>query len=172
MNDAPTPPAQPKWHVGAALAAWLLPGLGHVLLGQRKRGLVLGAAILGLFVSGLLIGGIDVIDSREDRLWYFGQNLAGPYAFVIDRVHQSMKADAIRRWQAETFRPPQPPVNLFGYTVSIGRVNELGTLYCTMAGFLNLLVIIDVIFRMDHARPRRPEPALRGRVITREGAGS
>jgi len=160
-----------NWPIGAAIAAWLLPGLGHVLLGQKRRGLLLLAAIGGLYVAGLLVGGIDVIDSRQDRLWYYGQFLAGPQTFVIDRVHQSMRTDAYQRWQRKTFganRPPSP--DYYPYSVSIARVNELGTLYCTMAGLLNLLAIIDVLFRMDKSRRDRPRPALRGRVVTREGA--
>jgi len=39
-----------------------------------------------------------------------------------------------------------------------------------MAGLLNLLAIIDVLFRMKKSRRDQPRPALRGRVVTREGA--
>jgi hypothetical protein len=41
-----------------------------------------------------------------------------------------------------TFRPAQPgesPPNV----TSVGRVNELGTLFCTVAGFMNLICILD-----------------------------
>jgi len=160
----------PRFPVGAAIAAWILPGLGHIILGQRRRGFLLLCTILSLYIAGLLIGGIDVIDSREDRLWYYGQILAGPHTLAIDRVHQAMRADTYQRWQRKAFGNRRPPdAQTYPYKVSIARVNELGTLYCTMAGLLNLLAIIDVLFRMDHARRSRPEPALRGRVVAREG---
>jgi len=124
VSEPPPAKSDARWPVGAAVAAWLLPGLGHVLLGQRRRGLLLLGAILGLYLAGLLIGGIDVIDSRQDRLWYYGQVLAGPQTFLVDRVHQSMRTDTYQRWQRKTFggnRPPTP--DQYGYTVSIARVN-------------------------------------------------
>ncbi|HXE55266.1 MAG TPA: DUF6677 family protein [Tepidisphaeraceae bacterium] len=45
-----------------ALAAWLLPGAGYWLLGQRSRALTVGITIIVLFVVGLLIGGVRVIE--------------------------------------------------------------------------------------------------------------
>ena len=53
--DAPTP----RWRPGAAALAWLLPGLGHLALGERQRGLVLLVAISALYSAGLLIGSIS-----------------------------------------------------------------------------------------------------------------
>lgn len=45
-----------------AVAAWLLPGMGYVLIGQRSRGLTVGLTVIVLFVAGLLIGGIRVLE--------------------------------------------------------------------------------------------------------------
>lgn len=45
-----------------ALAAWLLPGAGYWLLGQRARALVVGISIIVLFILGLLIGGVRLIE--------------------------------------------------------------------------------------------------------------
>lgn len=45
-----------------ALAAWILPGAGYLLIGQYVRGLVIGVTIISLFVTGILIAGIRVID--------------------------------------------------------------------------------------------------------------
>ena len=45
-----------------ALASWVLPGLGYLLIGQRKRGLVVGVTIVLLFALGLLIGGVRVLE--------------------------------------------------------------------------------------------------------------
>jgi hypothetical protein len=45
-----------------ALASWLLPGAGYWLLGQRARALTVGISIIILFVAGLLIGGVRVIE--------------------------------------------------------------------------------------------------------------
>ena len=43
------------WLIG--LAAWAVPGLGHVLQGRWMRGLLLGGAVWAMFLTGLLLGG-------------------------------------------------------------------------------------------------------------------
>lgn len=72
-----------------AVAALVLPGLGHVLLGQPRRGLAIAVGVLGLFFGGLLLGGIDTVDSREDRLWFYVHAFVGPLAFGADWVNQN-----------------------------------------------------------------------------------
>jgi hypothetical protein len=49
-----TAPAK-AWLMG--LAAWLVPGLGHVLQGKWGRALLLGGAVWVCFISGFLMGG-------------------------------------------------------------------------------------------------------------------
>ena len=55
----------PQWNPHAAVAGWLIPGLGHWLLGMRKRGVILCIAITSLWLSGIAIGGIGVIDAHD-----------------------------------------------------------------------------------------------------------
>src|SRR5437016_1756516 len=45
-----------------ALMGWLLPGGGYFLIHEPLRGLVIGVTVLAMFVFGLLIGGVRVID--------------------------------------------------------------------------------------------------------------
>ncbi|HZL34154.1 MAG TPA: DUF6677 family protein [Tepidisphaeraceae bacterium] len=45
-----------------ALAGWLVPGAGYLLLGQRARGLTVGITIIVLFFLGLLVGGVRALD--------------------------------------------------------------------------------------------------------------
>ena len=45
-----------------ALASWLLPGAGYWLLGQRVRSITIGITVIVLFVLGLLVGGVRVIE--------------------------------------------------------------------------------------------------------------
>lgn len=145
-----------------AAAAWVVPGLGHVLIGQHRRGVIVGVTLLSLFVGGLLVGGIDVVDRRQDTLWFVGQSLIGPLALVVDQAHAYFDA-------AGPPSPPQAGRPLPAYEVSVGRVNELGTLYCTLAGVLNLLVILDVIGRCGQtAEPASSAPSAGGGLLTRE----
>jgi hypothetical protein len=132
----------------AAILAWVVPGLGHIIIGERTRGIVLLIAIHLMMATGLLIGGIDVVDSRADRWWYLGQVLAGPIPIAVDRHHQSLKV---------TTRglPDHPPPSASSpYEPSLARVNEIGTLFVTLAGMLNLMCILDVV---QHPKPSPAE---------------
>lgn len=151
------PPANPR--IGtldrpiAGVLAWLFPGVGHLFLGQRAKGLVLLIAITTLYLLGVLIGGLDVIDANEDWLWFIGQMFFGPVTVVLHLVRADLEK------------------NNGEFLKSIGRVNEIGTLYCAMAGLLNLLAILDVLLpRSEQPEDDTPEPALRGRVVQREDA--
>ncbi|HLO42329.1 MAG TPA: DUF6677 family protein [Phycisphaerales bacterium] len=167
----PRAPVEFRPHYGAA--ALIFPGLGHVAGGQVRRGIYIGIGVLGLFFSGLLVGGIDVVDKQEDRLWFMAQGLVGPIAFGVDYIHQnhfkvldpSIRGRApvartalpgeIRDPGAAFFelkppqrspmqdgKPTQPPPNM----KSLAKVNELGTLFCAVAGMMNLIVAIDAMF--------------------------
>ncbi len=41
----------------AALVAWLVPGVGHLLLGRRQKGLIFLATIPAMFAVGLVLSG-------------------------------------------------------------------------------------------------------------------
>src|SRR5205814_996685 len=45
-----------------AIAGWLVPGAGYFLIGEKLRGIVIGFTILSLFIFGLLLAGVRVID--------------------------------------------------------------------------------------------------------------
>jgi hypothetical protein len=170
----------------------LVPGAGHIANGEVARGLLIAAGVLGLFFGGILIGGIDVIDSQEDRVWFIGEALIGPIAFGIDQLHQNhFKAydgaqlagisttDELARLQRRSAYPnevrkvvtinildssaPQRPGPTVPRSVpvfegvapgqgnppnkkSLSKVNELGTLFSTIAGMLNLIAVIDAAF--------------------------
>lgn len=143
--------------VGAILA-FAFPGAGHWYQGEHRRAVLLAIGILGLFFGGLLIGGIDVVDSRHDRLWFVGQVLVGPVALGTDYLHQHRFKGIDPATQAarsplpnEVKGPdgglrPGPAGSSPPISKSLGKMNEIGTLYCTIAGMLNLIVIIDAAF--------------------------
>ncbi|WP_428940749.1 DUF6677 family protein [Fontivita pretiosa] len=66
MSD-PQPPDNDSWYAKLpppviALAGWLMPGAGYWLIGQRARGIIVGASIIVLYLSGLLVAGVRVIE--------------------------------------------------------------------------------------------------------------
>jgi len=127
----------------AMVLAIILPGAGHVFLREGRRGLLVAFGVLGLYVGGVLIGGISVVDSREQRIWYFGQLLAGPITLGVDSLHQGMKVETPPG--SGVFAPP-PPGGGASYEPSLGKMREIGTLYCAVAGMMNLIAILDVTF--------------------------
>jgi len=111
----------------SGVAAVLLPGLGHAVRGEVKRGALIFSGVMGLFLGGILIGGIDVIDRANDFWWFVLQSGVGPVAFAIEALHQARFAG--------------DPT-----TQSLGKVNEVGSLYSALAGLVNLIAIIDAFW--------------------------
>jgi len=44
------------------LCAWLVPGGGYFLIGERSRGATVAVTIIGLFLAGIVVGGIRIMD--------------------------------------------------------------------------------------------------------------
>lgn len=152
-------------HYGAAVAAAVLPGLGHMVSGRVGRGVGAMTGVLGLFLLGLLIGGIDAVDSKSgaDKYWFIGQAFVGPIAFGVDYVHQNhFKAYDTGTGVLRTGNPGEKRVDdgarfvWRGLTAEeaaagmgppnepgLGRLNEIAMLSCTLAGMLNFIVILD-----------------------------
>ena len=140
----------PRWHVTAAVAAWLLPGLGHYLLGHRTRGIILAVAIGLLWLAGLFIGGIGVFDrsQMQNNIVQIGQIFVAPS--LVAAYYQN-------EWEPAAGFDLVGPDDNPPYEPSFARTNEQGVLYTALAGMLNLLAAIDVLYR-DPRDPRSRHP--------------
>jgi TM2 domain-containing membrane protein YozV len=115
----------------------VIPGAGHISIGQRGRGLVFGITITALFFAGLLIGGVQSVGPQDQPIWRYTQVLAvGPYM--------------VGRFLANTYPPPEHPLDFFP------KLRDVGSVYCGIAGMLNLLVLFDASIRI--AGHRKPGP--------------
>lgn len=133
----------------AALLGWILPGFGQIFIGHRKRGIYCMIGVLGLFLGGLFIGGVDSVDRREDPLWFYAQAGAGPIAFGSDWLNASMLksgsvGELVESPPSQISRSPGPMVSTFKSVTPIG---EVGVLYCALAGLMNVVVILDALRR-------------------------
>lgn len=148
------------------LLAAVLPGLGHAYAGEVRRAAMIFVGIMGLFFGGMLIGGIDVVDRAEDKWWFVLQAGVGPTAFAVNSFHQNSLKMEFREGSRVVRRSGKPDAseNPGGKpapaTKSLGRVNEVGSLYAALAGMLNLIAIIDAAWRKPASARRRAEGAL------------
>lgn len=150
-----------RWRPVEALGSWLVPGLGHVLLGQTRRGLIVGVTIVGLWLGGLLIGGVGVVNRDADRppLIWIGQYVLAP-SLLIDLAHR-YHVVAPDAGPLQGYTAPRP---MLAYRPAFGRANEHGVLFTSVAGLLNLMVILDVLYLDDKTLRRwRAERARRRR---------
>jgi hypothetical protein len=81
-------PGKPTSPILVAIAALLLPGLGYWIMGQRSRGLAVGISILSLFVLGVLIGGIRIVDPP-------GYGEYGYHIMLVDHLENSSRQQVI-----------------------------------------------------------------------------
>jgi hypothetical protein len=154
-----------------AIAGWLVPGAGYWLIGQRSRGTTIGVSILATFLLGLLIGGVRAIEvpgfvtetgkrkiDPVTRLWVMQ---AAPLNEVRDKpwsLPQLMTGPIAIIAGASSVMAAAPDPNLQGQPFGVlthARSNEIGSLYLSVAGLLNLMVIIDAAHRAVHLAERR-----------------
>ncbi|MCA9254303.1 MAG: hypothetical protein KDA33_01640 [Phycisphaerales bacterium] len=131
----------------AALFAWLMPGLGHWWIGEKPRAIILFLVITTTFWGGVAVGGVrSVVSERENGPWIAAQMCLGPQALIAWQAGRSLR----EREKADpnvSYKAPWPS-------------GDIGVIYAGVAGLLNLLVILDVLARVerlnDAARPRAP----------------
>ena len=111
----------------AGLLAWCMPGAGHFFLKEKKRAAIICAVIVLTFCTGLYVGSIGVIDPIQSKPWYAAQILTSPIVLVLGHLTAPG-----------------------GYSV-YGRPNEIGQIYTSIAGLLNLLCIVDAVY-LAHLR--------------------
>lgn len=105
---------------------WFIPGAGHWILQERTRAAIIFVTIVLLFTAGLYIGSVGVVDPDNESLWYIAQVLTSPLVAAVGHV------TAIK-----------------GYQV-FGRPLELGQIYTSIAGMLNLLCIMNALYIADY----------------------
>jgi len=117
--------------VRLCVAAWIVPGLGHFLLGRKWRALILFFAILTMFLMGIAMQGVFFTTGSESylqTLGYFGELGVGL---------------------------AMPLARFFGYAGGnpLFVSADFGTAYLVSAGMLTTLSILDTY---DIAMGRKP----------------
>ncbi len=145
-----SPPVPLKNRYLAAFLGWLVPGLGHFYQGRTGKGILYSACILSLFFVGLAMGDWRIVywrwvsplaDSEHFCFSYCGQFFAGlPALPALIQSTLGWYGHEPILWSFEA----EPSQNeLFGLYPRLGKLVEVGSLYTTVAGLLNILAIYD-----------------------------
>ena len=123
----------------------MFPGLGHIAAGNVKRGVLAMSGVLFLFLSGILVGGIDAIDRKEDPLWFVAQAGCGPIAFATSYANDTLlksgeAAPLVEMPSVQSMNQPKVYASSFK---GLAHANEFGTLLVFLAGLLNVCVLLD-----------------------------
>lgn len=102
--------------------AWLVPGLGHLLLGRRLRAGVFFGVIMVAFVVGILLQGELILPRQGDLLSYLA-------AIAI-------VGNGVPFFVAKYLG--------LGYGVVTAASYEFGNTFLLTAGMMNLLLLLDV----------------------------
>jgi len=130
----------------AGLLAWLIPGAGHLFIGERIRGLIFLGVVTLTFWTGVAVGSVQgTVAPHSRRLWFVAQLGTGGNALAAYMLHRVVAPES-----AVASKPTAS-----GNWLSA----EVGVHYTGVAGLLNLLIIIDAVARADASlrRGRRRE---------------
>ncbi|MEM9380620.1 MAG: DUF6677 family protein, partial [Planctomycetota bacterium] len=129
-----------------ALVGWIVPGGGHVLQGRRARGAVAFVLVVGLFLLGSALAEGSNLDRTRHFYYWAGQALLGPVAFAIEFVHGHPRL---------TERAPYA---------------DAGVVLASIAGMLNVLLLLDVYGFSESKLLGRPLATDRRRKVDEEPA--
>jgi len=130
--------------LAAAAAGWLVPGLGHWVVGARRKALIFFAIVTATITTGFALGGnLSVADPRTpviSRLQVATNLAMGP----IEPVMRKALYGALAYRGDEAFVPgPQRQALERRRARSFSTWSAFGTTYLLSAGLLNILLLLD-----------------------------
>ncbi|WP_165063685.1 DUF6677 family protein [Paludisphaera rhizosphaerae] len=162
MNETPIPLRDPA---KAAFLAWLVPGLGHYYQGRTGKAWLYAICILGLYAVGFYLGEgknvywrwVSPFNTDKFMLHYVGQFFVGlpalPALIQATIHHFSPDSNFLGGFMAE------PSTNVLNALLDKGKPYEIGLIYTTVAGLLNVLAIYDAYEGPAYGTGEEPEEA-------------
>ncbi len=120
--------------VGVAVAAWVIPGLGHWLLGRRGKALFFLVAIWGTFLVGWALSDYRAVFLKRYRIATYGQLGMGVPTVPLLAGRERLA----RILQHDIYEPTGSSENLLPHY-------DVGTLYTCVAGLMNVVVILSAV---------------------------
>ena len=139
LDEQATPESTPGKKAPFALlaVAWLIPGLGHFILGKRKRALVFGAVVIAAFITGILIEGeLGVPKQGNPFSWLASFACFGNGVLYLVRL---VWLNGLLGVFGSGF-----PYGLVGGGDPVAVGFTYGNTFLYSAGLMNLLTVLDV----------------------------
>jgi hypothetical protein len=116
------------------MAAWAVPGLGHWLLGQRLRAVILFVTIMATYWIGTYVGGARyTVDPQQgNTLWFIAQLGVGPQVVALWLATATKGLPSAVPWPDA----------------------DIAIIYAGIAGLLNMLTILDAVGRAAGDEPK------------------
>jgi hypothetical protein len=129
----------------ALFAGWLVPGLGHVVIGRLRRGIFFTFLIFFCFGMGLAHDGKVALRNSEQPFLSTMQLLANAGVGAADMVVRlSVYGEPAYTLPVNTTHPVyEDRVNIMRTRARSG-VSTYGSAYLWTAGLMNLLLLFDV----------------------------
>lgn len=132
IEPAPLPPGiSVERKTIAVFLGWLLPGLGHFVIGRRAKGMLFFAVITLTFLAGVALAEGRNLSYQRDRIYF--------YAYVFNGIETFLGAWLTRGFERDHGIP----------------FLQVGFLYSAVASLLNLVALMDLVA----ARARGPRGA-------------
>jgi len=138
----------------AVVAAWIVPGLGHVLLGRVHRGLLFSALLIGCYGLGLAHDGrLALRDQRQPLLTSMQvvANLGIGPADIVSRL--AVYGEAAYKLPPDIGNRSRDRLSQIFRQRTRSALSIYGTAYLWTAGLMNLLLLFDV---WDIGNGRKP----------------
>ncbi len=133
-NGKSAPEISPSMnYVIAVFMSWLIPGMGHWIMGYRLRACILGALLLGSFWWGEVTAGGYAVTRAEHNIFFIGQIGNGLSALVANRLQWADVMPSMSTRDMNTIDTTIPP-----------RLT-IGILLTSVSGLLNMLLILYVM---------------------------
>jgi hypothetical protein len=144
LEQAAAPPRPAASAVLPCILAWLLPGLGHLVLGKKRRAAVFCAVVLATFGLGLASdGAASVVDPRQplSYLATFDNLALGPLDLL---ARWATYGRIVYRLPADEAHPVRVALTDRLRTRVRSVTYEYGNTFLLTAGLMNLLLLLDV----------------------------
>lgn len=113
----------------AAILSWLVPGLGHWLLGFRVRGFILGGLLLGIFWWGEAMAQGYAVTRKEHGFLF---------CFQAGNGLSTLLANSLQWGNL-------PPISNSAIDRAVPTPLYVGFLLTTLSGVMNILLVVHVL---------------------------